>query len=65
MPRIDDMLEKLNGKKIFTTLDAKSGYWQVQMDSSFWDKTAFHTSNGLYEFLVMPFRLCNTPQGWK
>jgi len=58
MPRIHDMLEQLKGKK---TLDAKSGYWQVQMDPSFRKKTAFCTSNGLYEFLVMPFGLCNAP----
>ena len=61
MPRIDDMLEQLQGKKIFTTLDAKSGYWQVQMDPASRDKTAFRTTNGLYEFLVMPFGLCNAP----
>ena len=61
MPRIDDMLEQLQGKKIFTTLDAKSGYWQVQMDPASRDKTAFWTTNGLYEFLVMPFGLCNAP----
>ena len=61
MPRIDDMLEQLKGKRIFTTLDAKSGYWQVQMDPTSREKTAFQTSNGLYEFLVMPFWLCNAP----
>ena len=61
MPRIDDMLEQLKGKRIFTTLDAKSGYWQVQMDPTSREKTAFRTSNGLYEFLVMPFGLCNAP----
>jgi len=61
MPRIDDMLEQLNGKKVFTTLDAKSGYWQVQMDPASREKTAFRTNNGLYEFMVMPFGLCNAP----
>ena len=59
MPHIDDMLEQLKGKRIFTTLDAKSGYWQVQMDPISREKTAFRTSNGLYEFLVMPFGPCN------
>ena len=61
MPRIDDMLDQLSGKQIFTTLDAKSGYWQVRMDESLKEKTAFRTSNGLYQFRVMSFSLCNAP----
>ena len=40
MPRIDDMLEQLKGKRIFTMLDAKSGYWKVQMDPTSREKTA-------------------------
>jgi len=32
MPHVDDMLEQLNGKIVFTILGAKSGYWQVQMN---------------------------------
>ena len=31
IPRIDDLLEQLGGKKVFSTLDAKSEYWQIQM----------------------------------
>ena len=38
-----------------------SGYWQVQMDDASREKTAFTTHAGQYEFLVMPFGLCNAP----
>ena len=38
-----------------------SGYWQVQMDNASREQTAFTTHAGLYEFLVMPFGLCNVP----
>ena len=61
LPRIDDMLDKLSGMRIFSTLDARSGYWQIRMGASSQEKTAFITHNRLYEFRVMPFSLCNSP----
>ena len=61
MPRIDDMLDQLGAKKIFSTLDARTGYWQICMDPSSREKTAFATHEGLYEFQVMPFGVCNGP----
>ena len=58
LPRIDDTLEALKGAKSFSTLDLKSGYWQVPMKEEC--KTAFRTSSGqLYEFNRLPFGLCN------
>ena len=61
LPRIDDCFDLLANNQWFLTLDLASGYWQVKMDESCKEKTAFTTHLGLYEFRVMPFGLCNAP----
>ena len=61
LPRIDDTLDLLAGCKFFTTLDLAAGYWQVAMNPSDQEKTAFTTYSGLYEFKKMPFGLVNAP----
>lgn len=57
IPRMDDILDSLNGAKLFTTLDLWSGYWQVPMDPDDRPKTAFATQAGLFQFTRMPFGL--------
>ena len=59
LPRIDDALETLAGMCWFSTLDLRSGYWQVKMSDTSKEKTAFTTGSGLWQFTVMPFGLCN------
>ena len=49
LPRIDDLLDQMEGKKIFSTLDAKRGYWQIKVQEESREKTAFVTFDGLYE----------------
>lgn len=61
LPRIDDTLDALSGSKWFSTLDLKSGYWQVEIHPEDREKTAFTTGQGLWQFKVMPFGLCNAP----
>ena len=61
LPLIDDILALLGKAKYFTSLDLKSGYWQVLMDKKDKEKTAFACHRGLFEFNVMPFGLTSAP----
>jgi len=61
LPRVDDLLDSLADAQWFSTLDLRSGYWQVEVDPADREKTAFSTPYGLYQFRVMPFGLCNAP----
>ena len=62
LPRIEETLDCLGGSIIFTSLDLKSGYWQVEMDETSKPLTAFTVGPlGFYECERMPFRLTNAP----
>ena len=61
LPRIDATLDSLAGCRYFTTLDLAFDYWQVAVEESDKEKTAFSTMNGHFEFNVTPFCLINIP----
>ena len=62
LPRIEETLDCLNGAKIFTSLDLKSGYWQVEMEEESKPLTAFTVGPlGFFECKRMPFGLTNAP----
>jgi len=61
MPHMSDAIRLLRGMSYFSVFDARSGYWQLPLDKSTKHKTAFVTSDGLYEFNCLSFGLKNGP----
>ena len=61
LPRIGMCLDCLASTKIFSTIDLQSAYMQLEVAEEDRHKTAFIAKYGLFEYLVMPFGLCNAP----
>ncbi|GJY57848.1 putative nucleotidyltransferase, ribonuclease H [Tanacetum coccineum] len=62
LPFMDQMLERLAGKKFFYFLDGFSGYFQIPIEPGNQEKTTFTYPYGAYAYKRMPFGLCNAPK---
>ena len=62
IPKCLETMESLVGARYFSTMDLKSSFWQVKVSEDSHQYTAFAVgSMGVYEFLCMPYGLCNMP----
>lgn len=61
IPLIDELMERLNGAKIFTKLDIRQGFHRIRMDPDSEDLTTFRTRYGAYKYKVVPFGITNGP----
>ncbi|KAG5735334.1 hypothetical protein E4T56_gene11036 [Termitomyces sp. T112] len=61
LPLIGDLVDRLCSAKIYTKIDLHSSYNNVRIAPGHEWKTTFHTCYGLFEYLVMPFRMTNSP----
>lgn len=59
---MDECIDGLNKATVFSTLDAKSGYWQIKIEYSQKDKTSFTSHSRLHQLIGMNFGPYNAPR---
>jgi len=62
LPSVDHTLGQLGGAKIFTKLDANSGFWQIRLAEESQRLTTFITPFGRYSFKRLPFGISSAPE---
>lgn len=55
LPTLDEILPELNNAKVFSTMDAKKGFWMIQLSEKSSKMTAFWTPFAKYRYLRLPF----------
>ena len=65
LPDIAEILSSFRNAKVFSTIDLKSGYWQMEMEEKDKDKTAMVVNNRLFSFNRLPFGLCGAPSAFQ
>lgn len=62
IPTIEEMLPGFAKAKIFTVIDAKNGFWHLELDNPSADLMAFSTPMGVHRWKRMPFGISSTPE---
>jgi len=62
LPLIEDLLDKLQNVRVFSTLDLKNEFFHLPVEKKNRKYTAFVTHSVQYQFLKVPFGLCNSPR---
>ena len=62
LPKVDDTLAQMSGARIFSKLDANSGFWQIALAKESRLLTTFLTPYGRYCFNKLPFGICSAPE---
>ncbi len=62
LPKVDETLAQMTGAKVFSKLDANSGFWQIPLARESRLLTTFITPFGRYCFNKLPFGICSAPE---
>lgn len=62
IPTLDEITAQMHGAKVFSVLDAESGFHQLELDEDSRNLTTFITHKGLFHFCRLPFGIASTPE---